>query len=90
MERPFTKDTKWIICMWDIRGEKPAVTARVMKRRLQTVLDTLEACKADGYYEKVKRRIEEFDRSDAALAIQNLAVLWTEDWADGTGGQIGG
>ena len=75
MERPFTKDTKWLICVWDIRGETPLVTARMMQRRLSTITDTLAACRADGYYDWVRRKLEEYDRSDAALAIRNLAVL---------------
>lgn len=75
MERPFTKDTKWLICVWDIRGERPEVTARMMKRQLSTITDTLAACRADGYYERVRQKLEEYDRSDAALAIANLAVL---------------
>lgn len=78
MERPFTKDTKWIMCVWDIRGEEPAVTARMMQRPLKTVLDTLKQCREDGYYDRVRRKLEEYDRSDAALAIRNLAVLWVE------------
>lgn len=78
MERPFTKDTKWLICVWDIRGERPEVTARMMKRRVKTITDTIAACKADGYYAYVKRELDAYDRSNAALAILRLPALWVE------------
>lgn len=59
--RELTEDTKWIICMWDIRGDAPEETAIMLQRSLKQVTDIIDECKADGYYDKVKRHIEEFD-----------------------------
>ena len=59
--RELTEDTKWIICMWDIRGDAPEETAMLLQRSLKQVTDIIAECKADGYYDKVKRHIEEFD-----------------------------
>lgn len=60
-DRELTEDTKWIICMWDIRGDSPEETAIMLKRSLKQVKDIIAECKSDGYYDKVKRHIEEFD-----------------------------
>lgn len=68
-ERELTEDTKWIICMWDVRGESPAETAMLLKRSLKQVTDIIAECKADGYYDKVRRYIENFDMENSGRII---------------------
>lgn len=72
-DRELTPDTKWIICMWDIRGEDAAETAMLLKRSLKQVRSVIEECKADGYYDKVRRHIEYFDTVNANLALRGFA-----------------
>ncbi len=72
-DRELTPDTKWIICMWDIRGEDIEETAYLMKRSLRQVTEILNECKADGYYDKVRRHIEYFDAMNAKAAIESFA-----------------
>ncbi|MBE7013108.1 MAG: hypothetical protein E7416_03435 [Ruminococcaceae bacterium] len=77
-DRELTPDTKWIICMWDIRGEDIAETAALMKRSLKQVTDILNQCKEDGYYDKVRRHIEYFDCVNAKAAIEGFAAALKE------------
>lgn len=72
-DRELTSDTKWIICMWDIRGEPAAETAKMLKRSLKQVTDTLELCRRDGYYDMVRRHIEYFDIVNARRALAGFA-----------------
>lgn len=73
-DRELTPDTKWIICMWDIRGEDIAETAYLMKRSLRQVTEILNECKTNGYYDKVRRHIEYFDSKNAKAAIDSFAA----------------
>lgn len=59
--RELTEDTRWIVCMWDVRGDAPEETAMILKRSLKQIKDIIAECKANGYYDKVKRCIEEYD-----------------------------
>ena len=73
-DRELTEDTKWIICMWDIRGDSPEETAIMLKRSLKQVNDIIAECKSDGYYDKVKRHIEEFDLRNAMRGKERVAL----------------
>lgn len=64
-ERELTANTKWIVCMWDILGDPPEETAIVLKRSLKQVKDIISQCKQDGYYEKVRRNIQEFKKENS-------------------------
>ena len=83
-DRELTPDTKWIICMWDIRGEDIAETAHLMKRSLRRVTEILNECKADGYYDKVKAHIEYFDSMNAKHAIEGFAAALRGERGYGT------
>ncbi len=72
-DRELTPDTKWIICMWDIRGESPAETAKMLKRSVGQVTDILEQCRSDGYYSMVRRHVEHFDIVNARRALEGFA-----------------
>ncbi len=74
-DRELTPDTKWIICMWDIKGDAPQETAKILKRSLAQVIGIIEECKANGYYNSVRRHIEEFEIVNARYAIENFASL---------------
>ena len=73
-DRPFTSDTKWIICMWDIRGEEPLETAKLLKRSLNQVLKIIDDCKRDGFYQKVQNHIDYFDKVNARRALAGFAA----------------
>lgn len=81
-DRELTSDTKWIICMWDIRGESVFETAKFLKRSLEQVLSIIEECKADGYYDKVRRHIEHFDRVNAYRAIRGFASALADGYSE--------
>lgn len=72
-DRELTPDTKWIICMWDIRGESTKETAMLLKRSLKQVEQVIAECKADGYYDKVRRHINYFDSVNARAALYGFA-----------------
>ncbi len=72
-DRELTPNTKWIICMWDIRGESAKETAMLLKRSLKQVTDVISQCKADGYYDMVRRHIEYFDIVNARHALAGFA-----------------
>ena len=59
--------------MWDIRGESPIETAKLMKRSVKQIADIITECKADGYYDKVRRHIEYFDIRNAHRALMGFA-----------------
>ena len=73
-DRAFTDDTKWIICMWDIRGESPLETAKLLKRSLNQVMGIIADCKSDGFYEKVRDHIDYFDRVNTRRALAGFAA----------------
>ena len=73
-DRPLTDDTKWIICMWDIRGEDIAETAKLLKRSIYQVTDVIKKCKEDGFYKKVKEHIDYFDVVNARRALSGFAA----------------
>lgn len=58
-------ETKWIICMWDIRGDDVMETAKLLKMTLKDVKTTIAECKENGFYDKVRRHIEYFDMVNA-------------------------
>ena len=72
-DRKLTPNTKWIICMWDIRGDSPELTAKILKRTLKEVHKILAECKKDGYYDMVKNHIDYFDKVNARRALQGFA-----------------
>lgn len=72
-DRELTPDTKWIICMWDIRGENALETAKLLKRSIEQVTNIIAQCKADGYYNMVRRHIEYFDTVNARYALEGFA-----------------
>lgn len=59
--RELTEDTRWIVCLWDIKGDAPEETAMVLKRSLRQIREILDEAHADGLYDKVKRHVEQFD-----------------------------
>lgn len=59
--RELTEDTRWIVCMWDIKGDPPELTAMLLKRSLEQVREIIEEAHGDGYYDKVKRHIEDYE-----------------------------
>ncbi len=59
--RPFTEHTRWIICMWHIRGFSEENIAPDLRRPLTVIVETIAQAKADGYYSRVKDYIEYFD-----------------------------
>lgn len=59
--RELTENTRWIVCMWDIKGDPPELTAMLLKRSLRQVKYIISKAKRDGYYDKVKKHIEIFD-----------------------------
>lgn len=63
--RPFTEHTRWIICMWYIRGFSPENIAADLRRSLRVVAETIIQAQNDGYYERVREYLEEFDRKTA-------------------------
>lgn len=73
-DRKLTPDTKWIICMWDIRGDSAEETAKLLKRSLEQVTHIIAECKTDGYYDMVRRHIEHFDIVNARRAIADFAA----------------
>ncbi|MBE7030276.1 MAG: hypothetical protein E7409_02480 [Ruminococcaceae bacterium] len=75
LSRPFTKQTRWIICVWDIRGEQPAETARMMRRPLREIEQTLLEAREDGYYEKVRRYLDDYDQTHARKVLEGIAAL---------------
>ena len=77
-DRELTPNTKWIVCMWDIRGESPLETAKLMKRSTEQILSIIAECKADGYYDKVRRHIEYFDITNARRALMGFASAIAE------------
>ncbi len=68
-------DTKWIICMWDIRGEPIKETAMCLKLTIDKVVETISECKSDGFYDKVRRHIEQFDIENAQKAMKGFASM---------------
>ena len=78
-DRELTPNTKWIVCMWDIRGESPTETAKLMKRSIEQILGIIKECKEDGYYEKVRRHIEYFDITNARKALMGFASAIAEN-----------
>ena len=72
-DRKLTRDTKWIICMWDIRGERVEETAMLLKRSIEQVKKIIADCRQDGYYDKVRRHIEYFDMVNARNALKGFA-----------------
>ena len=84
-DRELTPNTKWIVCMWDIRGESPLETAKLMKRSIGQILGIIAECKADGYYDKVRRHIEYFDITNAHRALMGFASAIADI---GGGGEI--
>ncbi len=72
-DRELTPDTKWIICMWDIKGDSPQDTAKILKRSLAQVTEIIAESKANGYYDMVRRHIEQFEIVNARRAIENFA-----------------
>lgn len=77
-DRELTPDTKWIICMWDIKGDPPQDTAKFLKRSLAQVTEIISESKADGYYDMVRRHIEQFEIVNARRAIENFASVLRE------------
>ena len=77
-DRELTPNTKWIVCMWDIRGESPIETAKLMKRSIKQIADIIAECRADGYYDKVRRHIEYFDITNARRALTGFASAISE------------
>lgn len=59
--RELTEDTRWIVCMWDIKGDAPEETAMVLKRSLEQVKEIIEEAHKDGFYDKVKKHIENYE-----------------------------
>ncbi len=74
-DRDLTPDTKWIICMWDIKGDDAKDTAKFLKRSLAQVTSIIDECKANGYYDMVRRHIEHFEIVNARRAIENFASI---------------
>ena len=81
-DRELTSDTKWIVCMWDIRGESVFDTAKILKRSCEQVRGIIEECKADGYYDTVRRHIEHFDMVNAGRAIRGFAAALCDGCGD--------
>ena len=81
-DRELTSDTKWIICMWDIRGECAFETAKLLKRSYEQVRSIIDECKADGYYDMVRRHIEHFDIVNAGRAIRGFAAALCDGGGD--------
>lgn len=74
-DRPLTPDTKWIVCMWDIKGDSPWETATILKRSLKQINDILDECMENGYYDKVRRHIEYFNMSSAKYPLPSIKKL---------------
>ena len=81
-DRELTSDTKWIVCMWDIRGESVLETAKLLKRSMDQVKGIIAQCKADGYYDMVRRHIEHFDIINAHRAIRGFAAALADGCAE--------
>jgi len=77
-DRELTPDTKWIICLWDIRGEDATETAMLLKRSLRQVTEIIQQCKADGYYDAVRRHVDYFDTVNARHALAGFAAALKE------------
>lgn len=73
--RPLTPETKWIVCMWDIKGDTPFETAKMLKRSLTQIYNILDECKKDGYYEKVRRHIEQFEIINAKYPLPSIKKI---------------
>ena len=71
-------ETKWIICMWDIRGDSIIETATLLKMTLKDVKATIAECKEDGFYDKVRRHIEYFDMVNAKNGIDAFCFNLTK------------
>ena len=78
-DRELTPHTKWIVCMWDIRGESITETAILLKRSLSQVKEIISECKADGYYDKVRRHIQDFDLVNARQALMGFAMALCDE-----------
>ncbi len=72
-DRELTPDTKWIVCMWDIKGEDIIETAMLLKRSIRQIKQIIRDCKADGYYDMVRRHIDYFDTVNARYALEGFA-----------------
>lgn len=78
-DRELTPHTKWIVCVWDIRGESILETAMLLKRSLSQVKEIIAECKADGYYDMVRRYIEDFDLVNARQALMGFAMALCDE-----------
>ena len=85
MNERITEDIKWIICMWDVRGESDKETAMLLKLKLQEVRDVIAESKSNGYYDKVRRHIERFDAENAMRALRGFASFLADGSSEGLG-----
>ena len=74
-----SNETKWIICMWDIRGDSIKDTAIVLKLTLDEVRQAIAECKEDGFYDKVRRHIEYYDMTNARSGLEAFCRFFAKD-----------
>lgn len=73
-DRELTPDTKWIVCLWDIKGDDIIETAMLLKRSVAQIKAILDSCRADGYYDMVRRHVQYFDTVNARHALAGFAA----------------
>ena len=74
-----SNETKWIICMWDIRGDSIKDTAIVLKLTLDEVRQAIAECKEDGFYDKVRRHIEYYDMTNARSGLEAFCRFFAKE-----------
>jgi len=75
LNRPFTKDTEWLICLYYSEKMPIEQIADILSRSVDTVENTIAECKANGKYEKYAHKsILYTEKSEAIKPRDNFRL----------------
>lgn len=71
LNRPFTKDTEWLICLWSSEGMSVEQIADILSRTVDVVEKTIAECKANGKYEKYAHKSILYAEKSEAIKLRD-------------------